>query len=511
VTQPPLPDALAEALLGALNEAQTAKADPNRFKPYRDDPLGFARDILGVHTLWHKQEDILRAIVNHRRVAVRSGHSVGKTFTLAIAVIWWLFARKGLVVTTASTWHQVERVLWKEIGRLFRAAKVPLPARDFATELRVEPDWYAIGLSTDNPTAFQGHHDPNLLVIADEAPGIPDEIHDAMASLTTGRKNRQVMIGNPTDPSGRFFDAFERGGWKTLHISCLDHPNVVHDKEIIPGAVTREWVEERKVEYGEDSPLFAVRVLGEFPQSSDNQLIDRQSVDRAMVPGALHLDPGSTAAVILGVDVARYGSNRSVCIVRQGNVVTRYIDWQGTNTIETAARVREIFAETQPQPAMIVVDESGVGGGVVDMLLAYELPVVGFMAGNRPSDPNRFDYLRTEGWWLLRERFRRGEIMLPYHEQLRRDLIAPTYSFSPQGKIRAERKDQLLRRGIQSPDFADALMMAFAVDLMLPELAPAPDFSDTSRDPAVIGHGPGVFLRQDTGDDTFGGIPSHWF
>lgn len=515
---------LLMALSEALNQQREVAGDPTRFTKYRDDPVGFAQDILGVHSLWTKQKEILYNIVTERRLAVRSGHGTGKTFVLAIAVIWWVYARKGMVVTTASTWSQVERVLWREIGTLWRKALVPLPGQNFATELRVEPDWYAVGLSTDNPTAFQGIHHPDLLAVLDEAPGIPDLIHDSIGSLTTATGNRTVMIGNPTDPSGKFFEAFDRPiGWTTVHISCLEHPNVLNGTEEIPGAVTRDWVNDKKLEYGEDSPLYQVRVLGEFPSSSDNQLIPMAQVDLSMAHGLPDLEQRGKSPLILGVDIARYGSNRTVAVIRQGDRVLKMWDWQGTATTETTRRVQEIYQNYQPKPAAVVVDETGVGGGVVDQLIENGIPVIGFNAGNRAGQSARFDSLRSESWFRLRERFATGNVELPAHRQLRADLIAPTYSFAPNGRVRVERKDQLRRRGVDSPDFADAVMMAFAVDLLAPHMNELPDFTDTTRDPTVVltqTQRPKMLGGWDSADSEWGdpsgysdvgGVPVDWF
>lgn len=500
--------ALLEALGEAMQKAAEVKGDPRRFAAYRDRPVAFARDILGVE-LWGKQKDILKAIVANRRTSCRSGHGTGKTFVAAVATIWWLYARQGLVVTTASTWGQIERVLWREIGNLWRNAKVPLPGQSFATELRVEPGWNAIGISVDNPTAFHGVHHPDLLVIIDEAPGVEDKVHDAIASLTTATGNRVFMIGNPTETSGRFYDTFERDiGWARIHISCLDHPNVVAGQEVYPGAVTREWVEERRMEYGEDSPLFAVRVLGEFPSSADNQLLPRSAVEAAMAKPQYGMTD-SKDPIIMSVDVARYGSNRSVIAYRQGNRIVALESWQGKDTVETTGRVAEAYRQSPVEVSAIIVDETGVGGGVVDQLLAMGLPVIGFNAGSRSSQPDRFDNLRTEGWWRLREALVKGDLTLPRHEQLRRDLIAPVYSFSATGKIRAERKDQMQRRGIDSPDFADAVMMAMAMEVVAPEMMEVTvKMWDTTRDPAIIGRG---MSQQEDADLIDGGLPSHWF
>src|SRR5258708_27087697 len=150
--------------------------------------MGFCKEVLGVN-LWSKQLEVLKATIHHRRIAVRSGHGVGKTFVVACLVLWWLFARQGLVVTTAPTWEHVEGVLWREILMLWGHARVPLPAKDNQTELKIDKTWYAIGLSTNIPSAFQGRHHPRLLVVMDEAPGVNEQVHLEISTLAVGEEN----------------------------------------------------------------------------------------------------------------------------------------------------------------------------------------------------------------------------------------------------------------------------------------------------------------------------------
>jgi hypothetical protein len=193
----PAPPSAVEILFA---KAKEAASDPHRFGDYYDDPVGFARDILGVLIVWSKLEEVLLAVRDHTRVSIRSGHGVGKSFTMAIVVLWWLYARKGRVITTASTWDQVEDVLWGEINTLAQGAKTPLPGIPLQTERRIDNTWYAKGLSTNKPSAFQGRHHPRLLGRgrrsrrrrgADPPP--------RSATLATGAANHIVMVGNPTE------------------------------------------------------------------------------------------------------------------------------------------------------------------------------------------------------------------------------------------------------------------------------------------------------------------------
>jgi phage terminase large subunit len=192
------------------------------------DPVLFASHVLGMD-LWEREIEILRTIKSHRRTAIKACHGVGKTFTLAVASLWWL-ARypEGVVLTTSSTMRQVSTQLWLEIHRLANHAKVRYPPlKSSELTFRGERN-FALGFSTNQAINFQGYHAPQLLIIADEAPGIEPGIFDAIAGTMAGGQVHIVMAGNPTVPSGPFFDAFtkERGLWKCLSIDAFDSPNL---------------------------------------------------------------------------------------------------------------------------------------------------------------------------------------------------------------------------------------------------------------------------------------------
>jgi hypothetical protein len=193
------------------------------------DPVLFANHVLGV-SLWEREAEILQSIKSRRRTAVKACHGVGKTFTLAIATLWWLARhREGIVLTTSPTQRQVRTQLWSEIHRAVERARVPYPKLK-TTELKFRDDNnFALGFSTNQAENFQGYHGKQVLIIADEAPGIESGIWDAVAGTMAGGEVHIVMAGNPTVPSGAFFDAFtkERGLWNCFTISAFDSPNLI--------------------------------------------------------------------------------------------------------------------------------------------------------------------------------------------------------------------------------------------------------------------------------------------
>ena len=261
------------------------------------DPVLFATQVLGVE-LWEREAEILRSIQTQRRTAIRACHGVGKTFTLAAAVLWWLARYKdGIVLTTAPTLRQVQTQLWLEIQSLVARAKIPYAEQEPNTaKLKLRGDNnFALGLSTDQAENFQGHHGKEVLIIADEAPGIEPAIWDAIAGIMAGGTVHIVMAGNPTQPSGRFFDAFHRGRgrWNCITIDAFDSPHLNGrtlekllqldsadggplDDNPVPYLVSKRWVHDQYSEWwhGDErsSPVWMSRVRGQFPDQAGNRL-----------------------------------------------------------------------------------------------------------------------------------------------------------------------------------------------------------------------------------------------
>lgn len=244
----------------------------------KNDPVWFCRKVLGFEP-WSKQREILNALRDHNRVAVRSAHGVGKTAIAARAVLWFM-ATHGpgscRVVTTAPTWEGVRNLLWAEINTAARSTRrIPQLGNERVnfgqvntTDLRIAPNWFAIGLSTDVPERFQGHHADNLLLVVDEASGVDEAIYDAARGFLTGANAKVLLIGNPTRTVGTFRRCFEPdSGWRQIHISAMDSPNLTGE-QVDPRAAralpTAEWVEEMRRDYGDDSATYLVRVMGEF-------------------------------------------------------------------------------------------------------------------------------------------------------------------------------------------------------------------------------------------------------
>ena len=301
------------------------------------DPVRFARGWLR-QDVWGTQAEILEVISAHRRVAVKACHASGKSRVAAIAALWWVTRfPDGVVVTTAPSWEQVHRVLWGEIKKVAGGSRLAFPPLN-QTELRLGPNNYAIGLSTNEGVRFQGFHG-RILIILDEAPGVKPEIWEAIEGIRAGGDVRVLALGNPTISSGPFYDAFatNRSGWRTFTIDAFNTPNLVGlsveelldlpddalDDNARPYLVTRRWVREKYSEWGPGHALWEARVLGQFPAQSDDALISL-----AWLEETSRRAPARTGKRLhAGVDVAGPGEDETVLAIVDGGTVVAMKTW----------------------------------------------------------------------------------------------------------------------------------------------------------------------------------------
>ncbi|MFB3118928.1 MAG: hypothetical protein ACE1Y2_00200 [Stenotrophomonas maltophilia] len=487
----------------AAGETSNSQTPP---LPGKLSPEEFARDILRVD-LWHKQAEVLSALPDNQRVAVKSGNGLGKGFCASVAVLWFLYTHDpAIVLSTAPTFRQVQHVLWRQIRQLHRRAKDTLKGKLISTRWDLAEDRYAMGLSADTADEFQGFHSPNMFIVVDEAEGVSDEIYEAIEGVMTSAECRLLLIGNPTTVTGVFRRAFHEEShlYYNVTISALDSPNVTAGKVEVPGLTTARWVNERKEIWGEDNPLYRARVLGEFPDLAEDALIrlseieaagkreqpsssadpaaDQSksaspdaaatrgsneelppSVDAAQFgfgsPRDANADPVNGEEVVLAVDVARFGSDRSVILRRRGQRVEEIRTFQKLDTMQLTGWVAAAIQEFQPD--RVCIDEIGVGAGVVDRLREQGYQVKGINVARWARQDKLFANLRAEGYWRLRELFATGTISIPTDSRLMGELAALRYSYDSQGRIIMESKEAMRQRGQASPDVADALMLAF--------------------------------------------------
>jgi phage terminase large subunit len=469
---------LAPAKRVIAAKAQAARTHAALAEQLRD-PARFARTFLG-HDLWPTQVEILRALVSSPRVAVKACHSSSKTRTAAEAVLWWITRyADGIALTTAPTFVQVKQVLWGEIRRAALGAHLAYP-RPNLTELRLGPNNYALGLSTNQGVRFQGFHSSHLLVVIDEAVGVDGEIWEAIEGARAGGEVRVLALANPTLPVGPFYAAFthQRAGWTTFTIDAFATPNLagvtlerllaMDEDELAQAArpylVTRRWVREKYYEWGERSPMWQARVRARFPHQSQNSLIALAALERARAApaaGALGAPPcGDDQALYAGVDVAGPGEDETVVVVRdrRGAIV----ELRSSASADARGEVVAVLAKYKARLKEVNVDAVGIGYNFALHLQDLGYPVNFVNVGLPARDTEKFANLKAELYWGLKMRFEADEVRALDDETALSQLASLTYRHNPRGQIAIETKEQARKRGLRSPDRAEALMLAFA-------------------------------------------------
>lgn len=482
----------------------------NRLDPpesrYLLNPNAWVKDRLNEH-LWSKQIEISNAVVYHRHVAVQSCNDVGKSFNMARLAAWWIEEHapgEAFVITTAPTWSQVSSILWRELARAHRSGKLRgriTSMCEWKLDMGGGPDElvaYGRKPADYDAAGFLGIHQRYVLVIIDEGCGVPQTIYDAAESLATNEHARIVAVGNPDDPSSFFAKVCAPGsGWHNIRIDSFESPNFTAEEvnkypevralmiregispstEPIPANVrdlllSPLWVSERIKRWGIGSPLFESRVRGRFPKITNNTLILPHWVTLAC---ARDLAPNLTEQAF-GVDVARYGTDHSIILHRQGGYVRVVKDIAYGPVTELAGEVQFLGRTISPMGMPIaMIDDTGVGGGVTDILAQEGYPHIGLIAAAAcspqeilPTGKPKFFNARSEWWWRLREWLaglsgtgEDGRLDLdPLDEDLISQIVSVRYKINSHGQIQVESKDDMKRRRLPSPDRGDALVMS---------------------------------------------------
>jgi len=329
------------------------------------------------------------------------------------------------------------------------------------TQLQMNEEHFAIGLSTDDRQRFQGFHSPHLLVVVDEAGGVSSDIWEAIEGL---HPDKVLAIGNPLDPMGDFYNCFQSSLWNKITISCEDCVKWQKENHAIPGLVTNDWIQERRTEWGEKSALYQARVLGEFPEETADTLIQRKWVDDARRRD-LKEDEEDTTRVV-SCDVAtKHGTNETVTSFRYGHTIKELKGYHQIPTTKIADILQWDYSRTRS--TSVVVDSDGVGEGVSDMLVTRRIPTMEFHGGygQKAIDVTRFRNLRTQFYWIVAKKFEKGlydltRIPQKEYELLKNQLCSiKTKPLDAQGRMQIETKEDLMARQIKSPDYADCFMM----------------------------------------------------
>jgi hypothetical protein len=434
-------------------------------KDHDRDPAKWVEERLN-GGLWSKQVEIMESVRDNRRTAVRSCHSAGKSHTAALVACWWIDSHEigeAFVVTTAPSFPQVRAILWRYMNRMHRQGK--LPGVMHQTEWQLGGELVAFGRkpSDYDESAFQGIHAPKVLVILDEACGIDEQLYVAADTLTTTPDCRILAIGNPDIPGGAFERAHEN--WTSIKIAAFDTPNFTGEDcpvSIKSQLIDPAWVEEKRKEWGEDSPLWSAKILAEFPKDAKDACVRGSDVARCRIPRDPPYSMSELSPVELGVDVGG-GGDPTVIYERRGPLAGRVWRKQTDRPEEIAPLVIEAIEKTGATACKI--DAIGVGAGLLGELRnradAKGCRMVGVKASNRPSK-NQFANVRAEYWWMARELSeQQGWDLSNVDDDTVAQMLNPRWMLNNAGKIQIEKKDDIRDRLGRSPDDAEALILAY--------------------------------------------------
>ena len=432
---------------------------------YQKDPVLFVQEVLGVEPDdW--QKEFLTAIASGKRqISVRSGHGVGKSTAASWAMLWFFMTRYPVkVVVTAPTAAQLFDALFAELKswclRLPDGLKALMEVKAERLELKADPTGAFVSARTaraESPEALQGIHSENVMLVADEASGVPEAVFEAAIGSMSGEHAVTLLLGNPTRTSGFFYDSQNKNldKWYTMRVSCLDSKRV-----------STSFVQSVIDSYGEESNAYRVRVLGEFPKSDYDTVMSLGLVEDAM---ARDIRQSPTVPVVWGLDVARMGDDATALAKRQSGVLMEPVrKWRNLDLMQTAGVVKAEWdaLEEKERPVEILVDSIGLGAGVCDRLRELGLPARGINVSESPAMKGTYTNLRTELWFKAKAWFEQRGCALPKgSEELCADLVSVKY-FPPNssGKIAIESKDQTKKRLRRSPDLADAFVLTFAAE-----------------------------------------------
>ena len=394
------------------------------------------------------------------REATASGHGIGKSALTAWIILWAMSTRPHLNgVITANTTTQLSTKTWRELALWHKRAINTHWFKWTATKFfHVDhPEtWFcaAIPNTEHNSEAFAGLHARHVLLLYDEASGIPDVIWEVSEGAMTTPRAMWLVYGNPTRNTGRFRECFASDShrWTTRQIDSRTC-KMTNKKEI------DEWINT----YGEDSDFARVRVKGEFPRAGSVQFIPSDLVEFAM-RNDVELEAHMTMPLVMAVDVARFGDDKSVVVLRQGRKVIRIWKFRELNTMQLATEVAALAKEVKPHA--LFCDVVGVGAGVVDRLRMLGFDVIEVNAGLGPEDEQTYYNKRAEMWGRLKHWLLLGAD-IPNDPDLHKALIGIEYGFDEKERIRLERKADMKARGLDSPDEGDALAYTFAEHVIM--------------------------------------------
>jgi len=473
-----------------------------RIEHYRTSEHGwndFASDILGV-SLDGKQQEIIDAIQHNSRVVVKSGHARGKDYLAAVSALCFLFLNyPSKVLNTAPTDRQVNFIMMSEIRRIYNNAKINLGGELLGTLIRMpDPDWFLLGFKpTDSDTEkWTGYHSQNLYLIMSEASGMCEAIYNAVEGILTGN-SKLLLVGNPNNTAGGFFNAFKSDLFKKFTLNCHDAPNVVERKVVYPGQVDYKWVDdhvnmqgwttkireqEANIDDGDfcwngewyrPSDLYRVKILGLFPKESPDVLIPYSWIEQAIerwkerYPYGVNTYAPAEGNLSIGVDIAGLGTDKTVIAYRTDNALIGFDAYAGQEHMQTAGIVKKI--SERHSRASLMLDTIGEGAGVYSRLKEQNVKAISVKFSESAegltdkSGQLQFTNLRSYCYWMIRDLLNpqwKSDFALPDNQYLIEELNATRIVFKSNGKIQMEEKEKVKEKIGRSPDYADAFALS---------------------------------------------------
>jgi hypothetical protein len=498
----------------------------------RSKPLYHIKKIQGVKTTEPYQEHIIDTVAKNERVVISASHAIGKTWTMSKIILWFASTFTGAkVITTAPTFNQVKRLLWSEIRHGYAKSKFPLGGEMLSTEWKLGENWFAVGFTSRNEksegegqgqaSSFQGFHSKWILVIFDEATGIPSSIWKQVEGLLTSGFVRFVAIGNPTSKSCEFYKCFQNPIYKKIRLSCFNSPNFIaaglNSKQDLEAELrtleelseddrlkrldsypivnehflTVKWTMSMILHWGMAHPLVVSKCFGEFPDEDDSTLIPLSIVEAARIR---EYKIKSNDVISIGVDVARFGSDKSVLTMMQGPKVTLRKVLVKRDNVEIAGEVVKLVNSLEGKTIRIIIDGTGIGSGVVDILkekrneevISPHITIREIHFGGAPGEDEetkkQFVNMKAKLFVDL-ARDLKDEIVLLDDEVYSEELPTIRYRYDSKGRWLIESKDDYKKRtGRGSPDSADSLALANSGRFNLG----VGDFTDTLVENSVI-------------------------
>ena len=414
--------------------------------------------------------------VNPIRVAVASGHGIGKSAITAWLVDWIMSTRpyaKGTVTATTNgqlatrTWAQIKAWTDKCITKEWFELKTGRGSMTFeAKEDRA--GWFVSAQSCrkENSEAFAGQHAANStsFYLFDEGSGIDSKIYEVAEGGLTDGEPMFFVFGNPTRNSGPFFDIFHkhRDLWLTYKIDSREAQ-----------ITNKDAIEQWRLTYGEDSDFFRVRVRGEFPNASSCQFIRQDIVERAMVRESQEFHPDTAPICVVGVDIAMFGDDSTCFCARVGKEVIDLKTFQKEGMLSICAKLKDyidwLYKTYGFEQVYVFMDKGGVGSGHVELMRSYGYNVHGINFGSVCNEPLVYKNKRSEMWGRMREWLDEDDAILPDDDDLKYDLTAPEFFYDLKQLLQLESKEDMKKRGVSSPDKADALALTFAEKVFEPQ------------------------------------------